>query len=56
MNETERSAWSKEVGRAREKYVDTVTDATVAFLRSMGVYLDENGETALADAIRFHSK
>lgn len=56
MNATEQAAWAKDVYRARENYVDVATNAVVAFLRSMGIYLDDKGETEVADAIRFHSK
>jgi len=42
-----------QITRARDRYVDAVTDAVLAFLKKQGVTLTTRGQEQLADLIRF---
>lgn len=44
-----------QITRARERYIDAVTDAVLAFLKKQGVKLTTRGEEQLHDLIRFET-
>ena len=56
MNLNPLGVYEEKIHRTEDAYVEAIVDAVCAFLLQNGVLMTNEGETKLADAIRWYRK